>query len=366
MKKILILTASFGEGHNSAARGLRDGLALVGHDPSHVELHDLFAETYGAFNDLARRGYLAMISSAPRMWSALYRSLDRKKDFSGNFRLLFAVKHRLSALLARFRPDVIVSVYPAYPHLLDEILGRADGGSCRRIIIITDSITVNSVWFRCSTDFFLVPNEATADVLRHNEVSSGITKDFGFPVNPKFAEHGEVKNPPSDASGRRVLYMINAAKSTAPELVRRLIELSNVDLTVTVGRDARLRSAIENIRSERDRNFEIVGWSEEMPRLMKESHLLIGKAGGATVQETIAAVTPMIINQVVPGQEEGNAQLILQSNAGAVATSHDDVIAQIQRSFADDARNWREWFANISALSRPRASLDIAEFLLSI
>ena len=366
MKKILILTASFGEGHNSAARGLRDGLALIGHDPSHVELHDLFAETYGAFNDLARQGYLAMISSAPRMWSALYRSLDRKKDFTGNFRLLFAAKHRLSALLARFRPDVIVSVYPAYPHLLDKILGRAGQDSERRVIIITDSITVNAVWFRCSTDFFLVPNKATADVLRRNDVPAEITKDFGFPVNPKFADPGEARLPPSDASGRRILYMINAAKATAPELVRRLVEVPNVDLTVTVGRDTRLRNAIESVRSERDRNFEIIGWSEEMPRLMKESHLLIGKAGGATVQETIAAATPMIINQVVPGQEEGNAQLILQSNAGVVATSHDEVIAQIQQSFADDARKWREWFTNISALSRPRASLDIAQFLLSL
>jgi processive 1,2-diacylglycerol beta-glucosyltransferase len=366
VKKILILTASFGEGHNAAARGLRDAFARIDHGASLVEVHDLFAETYGAFNNLARWGYLAMISSAPRIWSALYRSVDRKKDFAGNFRLLFAVKNRLSALLARFRPDVIVSVYPAYPHLLDEILGRAGAGSCPRVVIITDSITVNSVWFRCSADFFLVPNEATAEVLRQNEVPPGITKDFGFPVSPKFAELGEIKIPPSSDSPRRILYMINAAKSTAPELVRRLVELSNVDLIVTVGRDERLRNAIENVRSESDRHFEIVGWSEEMPRLMKESHLLIGKAGGATVQETIAAATPMIINQVVPGQEEGNAQLVLQSKCGAVAASHNEVIAQVERAFVDDAKQWHEWEKNISALSRPRAAFDIADFLLSI
>jgi UDP-N-acetylglucosamine:LPS N-acetylglucosamine transferase len=43
--------------------------------------------------------------------------------------------------------------------------------------------------------------------------------------------------------------------------------------------------------------------------MMHENHLLIGKAGGATVQETIAAKCPMIINHVVAGQEEGNARL---------------------------------------------------------
>ncbi|PYI73729.1 MAG: galactosyldiacylglycerol synthase, partial [Verrucomicrobia bacterium] len=93
---------------------------------------------------------------------------------------------------------------------------------------------------------------------------------------------------------------------------------------------------------------------------------LIGKAGGATVQETIAAGCPMIINQVVSGQEEGNARLIVETNSGVIALSPAAVAAHVQRAFADDAKQWREWAANISKLSRPRAALDIAEFLLSI
>jgi processive 1,2-diacylglycerol beta-glucosyltransferase len=100
--------------------------------------------------------------------------------------------------------------------------------------------------------------------------------------------------------------------------------------------------------------------------MLGESHLLVGKAGGATVQETIAARCPMIINHIVAGQEEGNAQLIAETNSGAVALSPDEVVAQVQRAFVDDAKQWREWEANICKLSRPRASLDVAEFLLSI
>ena len=100
--------------------------------------------------------------------------------------------------------------------------------------------------------------------------------------------------------------------------------------------------------------------------MLHESHLLIGKAGGATVQETIAAGCPMIINHVVSGQEEGNARLIVETNSGVIAHSPAEVVAQVQRAFADGAKQWREWAANISRLSRPRASLEIAEFLLSI
>jgi processive 1,2-diacylglycerol beta-glucosyltransferase len=159
------------------------------------------------------------------------------------------------------------------------------------------------------------------------------------------------------------LYMVNAGTWRAPRLVKKLLDL-NVDLTVTVGRDQNLRYAVENAAA--GRKIDIIGWTDEMPRLLSENHLLIGKAGGATVQETIAAACPMIINHIVSGQEEGNAQLIEQTNSGVIALSHDEVVSQVRRAFADDAQQWREWAANISKLSRPRASLDIAEFLMSI
>ncbi len=158
--------------------------------------------------------------------------------------------------------------------------------------------------------------------------------------------------------------MIHAATRHAPELVQRLADLG-VDLTVTIGRADELRPAIETAAAA-DPNIKVLGWTNQIPRMLQASHLLIGKAGGATVQETIAAACPMIINHVVAGQEEGNAQLIVQTNSGVIANSPREVIAQVQRAFADDAKQWREWFANISKLSRPRAALDIAQFLLSL
>jgi processive 1,2-diacylglycerol beta-glucosyltransferase len=159
------------------------------------------------------------------------------------------------------------------------------------------------------------------------------------------------------------LYMIYAATRGAPELVRRLADLG-VDLTVTIGRADRLRPAIEAAAD--GCPAKIVGWTDELPRMLHESHLLIGKAGGATVQETIAAGCPIIINHVVSGQEEGNARLIIETDSGAIARSPTEVVTQCQRAFADDAKQWRGWATNISRLSRPRAALDIARFLLSL
>jgi processive 1,2-diacylglycerol beta-glucosyltransferase len=360
-KRILILTASFGEGHNSAARGIRDGLARVAPEGTEVELRDLFAETYPLLNELVRRSYLWVVDFAPRVWGSVYRWLDRKQDYDKNFQRFSRLKEHFAALLDRFQPDIVVSSFPAYPYLLEQILGPHR--LCKSVVIVTDSITVNNIWYRCAADYFLAPNEQSAAVLRAAGIAAEKIKVFGFPVSPKFADSAESNRvlPPSN-SERRVLYMIHAATRGTPELAQRLADLG-VDLTVTIGRADRLMPEIEAAVGDKAK---VIGWTDDLPRMLHESHLLIGKAGGATVQETIAAACPMIINYVVAGQEEGNAQLIVETNSGVIANSPREVIAQVKRAFADDAKQWREWSANISRLSKPRAALDIAEFLLSL
>ena len=383
MKKILILSASFGEGHNSAARGIRDGLARVAPN-SEIELRDLFAETYGALNEFIRRSYLGLINRWPRSWGYVYRWLDRKNNFDKDFARFSRLKNHFASWLERFQPDVVVSTFPPYPYLLQQI--SRSNRTCKSVVVVTDSITVNAIWYRCEAEFFLVPNEQSAAVVRTGGIALDKIRIFGFPVNPKFADLAQngqrSRREPRDVDGwpergtsreashqstsensRHVLYVINAGTRHAPELVDKLLDLE-INLTVTVGHNDRVRRAIELVA--RNRRIDILGWTDQLPRLLCQSHLLIGKAGGATVQETIAAGCPMIINHIVSGQEEGNAQLIVETNSGAIARSPAEVITQVRRAFAGNASQWREWRTNISRLSRPRASLEIAQFLLSI
>jgi processive 1,2-diacylglycerol beta-glucosyltransferase len=358
VKRILILSANFGEGHNSAARGVRDGLARISPD-SVVEMRDLFAETYGAFNEWIRRAYLGLINRWPRSWGLVYRWLDRKTDFPGDFAKFRRLHARLTKLLQQFKPDSVVSTFPAYPYFIGAITDKNQRP--KNVVIVTDSITVNAIWCQAPGDYFLLPNEQSAIIAGRGGMPGNRIKVFGFPVSPKFADFA-----PADGAAlapERVLYMVNAGTRSAPELVQRLLAL-DVELTVTVGRDENLRRKIAEVS--RGQKIEIVGWTNEMPRLLSESDILIGKAGGATVQEAIAAGCPMIINHIVAGQEEGNAQLIVETNSGARANSPTDACAEVKRAFADGGAVWREWKTNIAKLSRPRASLDIAEFLLSI
>jgi processive 1,2-diacylglycerol beta-glucosyltransferase len=277
-----------------------------------------------------------------------------------------ALKKQLRALLDRFQPDIIVSVYPAYPHMLDEMLADTSTTCGKRVVVVTDSLSVNAIWYRCTSDYFLLPNDQSAAVLHNAGIAPEQTRTFGFPVSPEFAEPDGLRAAPSASDGRRVLYLINARKSTADEQVHRLAAIPEIQLTVAVGRDRRLRNAIEDIRRFSLRPFTTVGWSEELPRLLRSSHLLISKAGGATVQEAIAAACPMIVNHIIPGQEEGNARYLLETNCGTVATTQDAVVQSVRNAFADDAAQWREWSHNVATISRPAASLDIARFLLSL
>src|SRR5438105_4708643 len=360
-KRVLILTAGFGEGHNSAARGVRDGLARVASNEADVELRDLFAEAYGPINAFVRRSYLALVNCAPRTWGIVYRWLDRKTDYNMEFRRLIRLKAQFAPVLDRFKPDIVVCSFPAYANVLQEILG-ADK-VCKCVVVVTDSITINASWYRSPADYFLVANEQSASVLRSTGVVPEKIKIFGFPVSPKFADFTNDRQLNSHNSKPRVLHMIHAATRGAPELAGLLVKL-DVDLTVTIGHADKLRPAIEAATN--GHATKIVGWTDQLPRMLHESHLLIGKAGGATVQETIGAGCPMIINHVVAGQEEGNARLIVETNSGVIAISPGEVVAQIERAFANDAKQWREWAANISELSRPRAALDIASFLMSL
>jgi processive 1,2-diacylglycerol beta-glucosyltransferase len=362
VKSVLILTASFGEGHNAAARNLRDALARISPE-TRVIVCDPFLEAYGRFNRLCARAYLGVINHLPGLWQKAFEILDKTELVEQQMGLHGTAADLLERLLDDHRPDTVISVYPGCNHLLDLVARRRVRRPYRTVTIITDSLTINSVWLRPHSDLFLVANEATAQIVREAGVPAEKILAPGFPVPPVFATlPGRQKSPPTDG-GWKVLYVINSGRHVAPSIVRELLTLKNVALTVTVGRDETLRRRVEAASS--GASPEIHGWTPDLPRLMAESHLLISKAGGATVQETLAACTPMIITQVVPGQEEGNARLILENGAGTLATTPAAITGAVREAIADSGRLWSDWHRAVAALSRPAASEEIARLVLA-
>ncbi len=364
MKKVLIFTAGFGEGHNTAARNIRDALEFVAPDEVQVEVLDLFETCYGKLNEFVKKAYLTAINKTPKVWGKIYELIDNTRMVQSNMVALRRMKKTLAELLLSTEPDVILSTYPVYNYLLDEIYSDGRPRNFSQVTVITDSLTINSVWYKCSSDYFLVANEDSARVLRQASIEEEKIRVFGFPVTHRFAalesSRGEMEK------AIKVLFMINSGKREAPEVARKLSARKDVLLTVTAGRDASLQKEIEEAVANSANPVEIHGWTTKIPELLCEHHLLISKAGGATVQESIASCTPMIITQVVPGQEEGNARLIVENQCGAIATNPDAIISSVENALADGGIIYRQWQKNITRLSRPEASLDIARFVLDL
>jgi len=364
MVKVLILTAGYGEGHNSAARALKS--AFDEHPGTEGELVDLFALRAPRLNNLSRRGYLQLINTAPRVWCSVYRWLDRSPRAPAVFRTLSSHRRLLGRLIAEKKPDAIVSTYPVYAWLLNRL--RHEGlVTCPHYTVVTDALTINSLWYRAPSAGWFVTDPDSAAFLRERGLPTDRVHVSGFPVNLRFADRPTAWQPPEPASPVhpcRVLFMINSGRTAALAIARELLQHRNWSITFTAGRDTKLRRALEELAANAPAKAQVLGWTDRIPELLMTHHVVISKAGGATTQESINALCPMIVSQIVPGQEEGNYELMRRHNTGALATTPQEISTTLQRAFAGDAALWRHWRQNLKTLAQPNAARNIATEVL--
>lgn len=360
MARILILTASIGEGHNTAARNIRDALLAETDGACEVLVADPYTRTNPTVNKLVQKSYATAINRYPRAWKVVYELLSRRGVLEGMGPLLTELTNAVRGLVAEFKPDVIASTYPVFAYLNTKIHRHNDGVPF--FTVITDSTIINSTWYRWPSSGSFVADEATAEVLRSQKLPPEKIHVFGFPVTLAF-EQLTPAPPPTDGPWK-VLFFPGGTADHAISTLKQLAQIPNLDVTVVTGRRFKIQAALE--RAGLPRSGTLVGWTDEMPQLMASHHLFIGKAGGATVQEAIAAQIPFLVNHIVPGQEEGNIALIEQAAIGALTTGacrriRDLVIG----AFAHDASQWKTWRANLQRLQKPSASRTIARYLIT-
>lgn len=360
MSRVLILTAGYGEGHNAAARSLAEGIRAVG---AEAEVRDVLLEAYGHKQETARRLYLQCIDRAPWLWAAIYQAMELRIAAWATMRSLWPAEALLRTIIEQQKPSAVVSVYPAYGHLLDRIFPKARPFT--EHTLITDSISVNSIWFTRRTSGYIVANDSTAEIVRRR-LPSALVEPLGFPVSTVFSDARPARKPPGDGEPLRVLFMVTHAKKGIVPLVRDLLEIPHLSLTVTVGRDAALGRELAAAAAVMKRPLEVLGWVKNMPQVLMSHHVLIGKAGGAATQETLAAHTPMLITQVVPGQEEGNAQLVLENECGTMATTPAMVRETLQDLAQDNFARWNHWAAQTAKIGRPDSARTVARAILKL
>lgn len=361
---VLIVTTGFGEGHNAAARNLAAALGAA-HPGMRVAVHDIFEESYGPVHRALAWMYGFAINRLPWLWHFVFLAIHHTPVVGAGMWIFRRAGHRLRDTARRLEADVVVSTYPGYGALVD-LVWKDGRRPFEFVTVVTDSLTVNAVWHRCRCNHFLVPNEPTRDVMRKAGVDPDKVRVTGFPVPLAFAAAGPVRaTPPAD--GRwKVLLMVNARPHEIPPMVRDLLDVPGISLTVTCGRHTRLMEELELLAAERDVRIELHGWTDKMPSLLRSHHLLIGKAGGAAVQESLAARTPMVVTHVVPGQEEGNATLLIDSGAGVLARGRADVASQVADIFAHNGRRWHTMHTATTKLGHPAGAADTAHFVANL
>src|SRR5260370_36909802 len=105
MKKILVFTAGFGEGHNTAARNIRDALELVAPDEASVQVVDLFDRCYGKLNEFLRKAYIAAINRTPRVWGKIYSVIAGTQFVESNMGMLAKMTRSRIDLFTQIKPE---------------------------------------------------------------------------------------------------------------------------------------------------------------------------------------------------------------------------------------------------------------------
>jgi processive 1,2-diacylglycerol beta-glucosyltransferase len=361
-RPILILTSAFGEGHNAAARNLATALQAL--DPDRpVEVRDIFAEAYGSLYKVAQKAYFLFINHFPGLWGAFYRYLDRDKDVPRRVAVYKRGARLLADTIRSKRPAVIVSTYPGYNHLLDHLHGR-ENRPFRTVTVVTDSISINALWYRGHSDLYLVPNEVTAQVMKEAGVERSLIRVTGFPVPPLFEELRGRRESPGPGRPPKVLYLANPGQKNATRILRHLGEIEGIELSAACGRDEHLRKELQKVADTLGKPIRVEGWMNDLPERLASSHLIVSKAGGATVQECLAAATPLVMSQVIPGQEEGNAELLTKADCGCTATSPQTIAAAVRHAFAHGANVWKTWEANAWKTGTPDGAKNSAQKVL--
>ena len=367
MKKILILTAGFGEGEDVAAWNVHAAIEHLAPDSARTEVLDLLDSCYGRFHDVLRHTFQSAINRAPKLWTSFYQLLGHSQFVEGQIDGLARLRNTLSDALRRNAPDVVVSTCPIYSFLIEEIYRDGRTRDFNLISLVTDAAVKDSPWPRTFADFFAVTNEAAARVLSAAGVLEKKIVVFGFPVQwqAKDRQEKSVALPDLSAKGRpRILYVINNARKKAPKLIDRLLQHPEWDITVCVGRDTDLDEMARAKAASAPDRMEVIGHVRRMPQLLRQHHVVISKAEAGMVQEAIAARCPMIVHKLGSGQEEGNFSLLREANAGAMGEKPKEVEDWLERAFRDEGRLLSLWRKNLESLGRPDSALDLAHFIL--
>lgn len=323
-RKVMVLSASAGAGHVTAANALEGALRESGIAQEVINL-DVLKKVSPFMRSMYSKQYITLVNRAPHLLGALYDATDHAKKFDAR-RMTFDVANALPMLryLTNERPDVVVSTH----FLASELAAFATRR--RRLdaylaTVITD-FDAHAFWLSDPVHHYFTAFEETSRQLQHLGVDREDISVTGIPISVKFA------GAPSKSEARKQLglredlpvVLISAGGFGVGPVIETvesaMLCRTRFQTVVLCGKNEKLRAQLlrmQSISPSYFRDFHAVGHTDSMQVYMAAADLMIGKSGGLTSSECLASSLPMLIVNPIPGQEERNANHLLEHGAAA-------------------------------------------------
>ena len=327
MLDLLVVYSPVGGGHKAAALATAEAAKARGLT---VEILDLFTFAPRIVGDAYLSAHLTGQAAAPAVYGSAYEAANRTGG------ALDPIRHAVDRALFGSIVDAVVSYAPraivATHHLPLVVLGAArEEGMIRAPLfgVVTD-YTSHACWVERGVTGYCVANVQAAHELVVHGVDLAQVHTTGIPVRPAF-ERIPISTGPRPGSPLRLL-VTSGGFGVGPlaRIVRSFEGIPSAEITVVAGNNTRLRAHLERLVKRYGIAARILGYENDMPARVAEAHVVVGKAGGLTVSETLAAGRAMIVVGAVPGNEKRNEALVVAGGAG-VACAPDLVGPTVKR-----------------------------------
>lgn len=394
-KKILIMSASTGGGHNRAARAIKEELEskTIDNETVECEIIDSLKLVNNTMDKIISRGYEKSAIYTPKAYGSVYRfsesSLVSKNEFKGNL-LTSLMAQKFKKLLNDSQPDLIIGTHPfpmialstlkKYTNIDIHNLNLSDTFHKKyvnlnvppMISVLTD-YTTHSTWIQNEIDYYIVGHEYVKELLVFEGVESNKVKAFGIPVEKSFLSHRDRETvlEELDLSPDKLTVLLMGGSFGAGNIKETLSELMEIDrdfqILVITGRNESLREKIEKGLSQHfhDKNVKVLGFTNKMNDILASVDVLVSKPGGLTTTESLLKDVPMIVPYYIPGQEEENLDFL--SNCGAVLrTTKKYNLSVLLKVLIDDPSRLDMLKRNIKSIRKFNSSQNIANLVVDI
>ena len=372
--KVLIFYASYGGGHLNAAKSIENCIK-TNYKNINVELIDCMKYVNRAIEKITTSAYKSMAKKAPWAWGRIYSDAQKGPlaHITTRSNKILAIK--LLKLLKEKQPDLIISTHP-FGSQMCTYLKRKNKITAKIATIMTD-FAPHDQWLvgHEYTDYFFVANDKMKNYLIDKNISKDRVFVTGIPISENFQKSYNkeeiLKKYNLDENKFTVLFFgggeFGLGKTRTVQIFDAFVKETNhnnIQIVAISGKNPKMKLAFEDVVNfnKAFNNVKIIEFSNEIPKLMAISNLVVTKPGGLTTSESLASSLPMVIINPIPGQEEENAEFLESKNI-AVWIKKSDNPKSIIESLINDKEKLNVMKENTQILAKPNSTKDICHIL---